>query len=52
MRVAPADLLEDGFADAMVPGTPVELAGTLAAALDELRSIDPPPSSHLVKVLR
>lgn len=41
MRVAPAELLADGFADAMAPGEPAKLREWLGAALDAARAVDP-----------
>jgi len=41
MRVSPAELLEDGFADAVAPAGPDALRGWLAASLTRLAGIDP-----------
>jgi len=41
MRVAPAELLADGFADAMAPGEPAKLREWLGAALDAARAVEP-----------
>lgn len=41
MRVAPGELLADGFADAVVDTGPAALQGWLADALDRLAALDP-----------
>jgi hypothetical protein len=41
MRVAPAELLADGFADTMAPSEPAVLREWLAVALDATRAVDP-----------
>jgi len=41
MRVSPAELLADGFADAIVPCEPLALGEWLATALERLGTMDP-----------
>lgn len=41
MRVAPAQLLDDGFADAVAPAEPADLRLWLAAQLDRLTAVEP-----------
>lgn len=41
MRVAPAALLADGFADELAPSDPARLSAWVSAALDRLAGIDP-----------
>jgi acyl-CoA carboxylase subunit beta len=41
MRVTPGDLVDDGFADAIVPADPTELRDCVARALGRVRAMDP-----------
>src|SRR3954451_19766658 len=41
MRISPAELRADGFADAIAPSEPTALRGWLASAIDALEAMDP-----------